>query len=163
MDAASFDKLSPGGRKLWSQLSMDDRTTLLGSKPETSRSVNHTEMAIQEEGSVPGDDGSDNDTKPDALDVNKTETRSSAKSKAHPADIRRSLSSSASKKIGNQARRANMVHWGVDSESDDDIPPNDDPFVDEDVDASSQEGPWPAFSGDVEDHWGDSSSDEDFA
>ena len=176
MDSASFDKLSPSGKKLWRQMTMDDRSTMLNSKPENQRSANRTEMADSEEGSADSEDGDDQEGSSDdkkKTSINKTETRSSAKSKSHPADIRRSMSKSASKKSGTQSRTISNVGWSISEETEDDIlqelgeleddeiPPNDDSFDDSD-DSSRDEG-WPAFEGSVGDYWDDSSDDEDFA
>ena len=93
------------------------------------------------------------------------------KSKAHPADVRRSLSKSAAR---NPSRAVSNVEWGSILEEtdedvlqelgeleDNDIPPNDDP-LDSDDDDSSQNGNWPAFQGDIGDYWDDSSNDGDF-
>ena len=173
MDSESFGKLSPAGRKLWLQLTKEDRATMLKSQPESPRSVNRTELSstdkdTPEETTTPP---SQEDGK--SLDVNVTETQSSTKSRAHPVDIRRSLSKAASKKEGTQSRTVTNVTWSSVLEEtdrdvlqelgeleDDDIPPNDDPFDEDDSD--SQQGNWPAFEGGIGDYWNDSSSEEDF-
>ena len=102
-----------------------------------------------------------------------TEAQSSTKSKAHPADIRRSLSKSASRKEGTQSRTITNVTWSSILEEtdrdvlrelggleDNDIPPNDDPS--DGCDSDSQQGNWPSFEGGIGDYCDDSSSEEDF-
>jgi hypothetical protein len=104
-----------------------------------------------------------------------TEAQSNAKSKSHPADIRRSLSKSAAKRGAAQARSITNVHWSpVLEETEDDVlnelgeleedevQPNDDPLY-EDSDDSDHHGNWPAFEGNIGDYWGESSDEEDFA
>ena len=146
---------------------------MLRSQPETQRSVNHTELS-----SPRSEKGiSDNDDSPEeekVTSINMTEAQSNAKSKSHPADIRRSLSKSAAKKGTAQARNIANVQWApILEETDDDvlnelgdlendeIQPNDDPLYD-DSDDSNHYGNWPAFNGDIGDYWGDSSDEEDF-
>ena len=103
-----------------------------------------------------------------------TEARSKGKSNSHPADIRRSLSKSAAKPQGKSQRSANNVEWasvldkddvdalnGLGDLEDDDIPPNDDPFMD-DSDDDSNDPNWPAYEGDIGDYWDDSSGGGDF-
>ena len=174
MDNDSFGKLSPAGRKLWTQLTKEDRSTMLRSQPDGSRSVNLTELSSpeEEERVTDTDDRSDEER---ATPINMTEAQSNAKSKSHPADIRRSLSKSAAKKGAAQARSITNVHWSpVLEETEDDvlnelgeleedeIQPNDDPLY-EDSDDSDHHGNWPAFEGDIGDYWGESSDEEDFA
>jgi hypothetical protein len=166
MDSSSFDKLSPEGRKLWRQLSHQDRSTMLGSKPETpTRSANVTEMMDASGDDDEGESETSSDTK--VTDINKAETkgtaRAAAKSTANPGDIRRSMSGSAARG-GSSTRAANSVAWGVNETRyiDEDVPANDDLYGDDDSDEDAPD--WPAFEGSVGDYWQSSSSsdEEDF-
>ena len=172
MDADSFEKLSPEGRKLWRQLSLPDRSTMLGSKPESTRAVNVHEVQEGTQMEHPPSEENDDDghgTSTGTTEINnsesKAQSRSNAKSTAHPGDIRRSLSGSAAKTGGRSARAANSVEWGANRVSyfseEDDIPANDDPYASGDSDGETSN--WPAFDSSFADCWPGSSDEEDFA
>ena len=170
MDPASFEKLSPEGRKLWSQLTADDRSTMLGSKPET-RSINNVDMKES-----PSDDESSQGSQAEPqegttmTDVNETKTgsRADAKSKGHPADIRRQMGGTGTKKTSKNGgkRDISTVEWGqnrvhtYNPDEDDEDSAGD--GLRDGYESDPDEQKWPSFDGSVSDYFQDSSDGEDF-
>ena len=165
MDSASFGKLSPDAKKLWSKLAKEDRSVMLRSKPE-ERSVNVHEMSSGDE----DDETAGSKEEDQELEVNKTETSTSsktesAKSSAHPADIRRGMSTKAARK--NRKAQIRTVEWGVNDtqlyniDEEGDIAPNDEVYGDDSDDSFGPGANWPAFDGNVDSCWSDSSEEED--
>ena len=93
MDGESFKELSVEAKKAWSRLSSKDKTVILkASKDDTSTmKVNVAESSV-----VDGEQESEGGEPEDRTEVNMAQ--SDAKSKAHPGNINRMLSSSANGK-----------------------------------------------------------------
>ena len=149
---------------------MDDRSTMLGSMPE-QLSINN--IGIQKgtvmSPSTEDDDGSQSSesSHSKAIGVNETKVKESAKanakSKGHPADIRRQMGGTSGK--GSTKKTAiSKVEWGANhvlhynpEEDDDDA---NDKHLDDGSDSRDQN--WPSFDGSIGDYFQDSSDEEDF-
>ena len=140
MNRATWDKLTPEGRKVWDTLTDADKIHLLrysagrgdGDKKDSNptRKVNFTDLEVEE---------AEDDEQPNiTLDVNNSEVE--GVKEAHPADPRRMMSTPTTKGPKNGAKRevntTRMNFAGLGSE--------------EDVDDA------------VEGYWNDSSDEEDF-
>ena len=148
---------------------MDDRSTMLGSKAE-QRSINN--IGVQKGTamlpSTEDEDGSQSSesSQSKAIGVNETKMKESAKtnakSKGHPADIRRQMGGTSGK--GATKKTAiSRVEWGAnhvlqyDQEEDDGA---NDEHLDDGSDSRDQN--WPSFNGSIGDYFQDSSDEEDF-
>jgi hypothetical protein len=122
LDSKSFGELTGDGRKAWAKLTSKDKATILAATQESGNSSSRQAFVTEIDAAEEEDDESTNngDSKTSEVNETKTSTSTAAKDGAHPGNINRVLSKSASKKPASKsttstARKANTVQWVVNS------------------------------------------------